>query len=83
MVGSILHRAVLKTACGEHHTLALTTAPIEEDLAPDMVVWKFHEDEEYLLKRELASRTLAGVTKKHFREVESMTKKLIKDYVRS
>ena len=80
VVGSILNRAVLKTACGEHHTLALCTAPIEEDLSPDMVVWKFHEDEEFSLKRELARRSLAGVTRKHFKEVEAMTKQLIKDY---
>jgi len=47
VLGSMLMRAVLRVACGEHHTLCLSTALIEDDgdgsnarLPPDVVVWK-------------------------------------------
>ena len=83
VVDSLLHRAMLKAACGENHTIALCTAPIEDsnaELTPDMVVWRFHEHEEYEQKQLFAARYQTGVTKKHLQQVQAMVGDLIKEY---
>jgi alpha-tubulin suppressor-like RCC1 family protein len=83
VVDSLLHRALLKASCGEHHTIALCTAPIEDSdsqLSPDMVVWRFHEHEEYEMKHEQALKSPTGVTRKHLQKVQDMVRTLINTY---
>ena len=83
VVDSLLHRALLKAACGEHHTIALCTAPLEgseNTLSADMVVWKFHEHEEYEMKKAIAKSQSSGVTKKHLQQVQNMVRELISQY---
>ena len=83
VVDSLLHRALLKASCGEHHTISLCTAPIEDSeskLSPDMVVWNFHEAQEYEMKHEIAARSTAGVTRKHLQKVQDMVRDLVNKY---
>ena len=83
VVDSLLHRALLKTSCGEHHTIALCTAPLEgseNTLSADMVVWRFHEHEEYEMKKAIAASHSTGVTRKHLQQVQNMVRELISQY---
>ena len=83
VVEALLHRALLKAACGEHHTIALCTAPLEgseNTLSADMVVWRFHEQEEYQMKKAIAKSQSSGVTRKHLMQVQNMVRELISQY---
>ena len=82
VVDSLLNRALLKTACGEHHTISLCTAAMEDSLSPDMVVWRFLEHEEYEMKLAIADTAgqSMGVTRKHLQQVQNMVREVIGSY---
>ena len=63
LADSLMNRILLQTTCGDHHTLFLSTAPLENSadqlLSPELVAWQRAEHEEYEAKR-AAVATLSG-----------------------
>jgi len=55
LADSLMHRVLLQSACGDHHTLFLSTAPLEGSpdqlLSSELVAWQQAEHEDYKTKR--------------------------------
>ena len=82
VMSSLLDRVVLGAACGEHHTVLVTTPPITASAgeAGGMEMWASLEEREYRLKAAIAKQSLCGLTGRDQDKVAAHKAELIAEY---
>ncbi|CEO98822.1 hypothetical protein PBRA_006936, partial [Plasmodiophora brassicae] len=70
VVDALLGNVVGQVACGEHHTMALSSAPYPT-VSQDVAFWRILEDEELRLKKLMLRRSPSGLKSKEIQQVEA------------